>query len=134
MSSDRRSPLIIATNIELVTFEEFQHAYFDKWIGKRIWAIEEQLDGFQTYYEPFVPPGYSSLTSDEDRAAYAKFGIVIFLPALCCIPSLHTCGWTRTQERRKSLPSITGFAASFDRRPALSVVPTAAMMPMPCSS
>lgn len=33
-----------ATNIEMVTFEEFQRKYFDKWIGKRIWALEEGLE------------------------------------------------------------------------------------------
>jgi restriction endonuclease Mrr len=32
-----------ATNIELVTFEEFQRTYFAKWIGKQIWAVEEEL-------------------------------------------------------------------------------------------
>ncbi len=59
-----------ATNIELVTFEEFQRAYFDKWIGKRVWAIEEALDGFHTYYEPLGRPGYSNITSADERAAY----------------------------------------------------------------
>lgn len=60
----------VATNIELVTFEEFQRAYFGKWIGKRIWAVENELDGFHTYYEPLGPPGYSKLDNDDERAVY----------------------------------------------------------------
>jgi len=59
-----------ATNIELVTFEEFQRAYFEKWITKRIWTVEKQLDGFQSYYEPTGSPGYSQLKTKEERAAY----------------------------------------------------------------
>lgn len=60
----------VATNVELVTFEEFQRTYFAKWIGKQIWAVEEELDGFHTYYEPLGPPGYSHLSTDQERAAY----------------------------------------------------------------
>lgn len=60
----------VATNIELVTFEEFQRIYFDKWIGKRIWAIENKLDGFHTYYELLGPPAYSKPDSEDKRTAY----------------------------------------------------------------
>jgi Restriction endonuclease len=59
-----------ATNIELATFEEFQNIYFDKWISKRIWAIEHAIENFNTYYEPLGKPGYSMLQDDDDRAAY----------------------------------------------------------------
>ncbi|MEO1151106.1 MAG: restriction endonuclease [Pseudomonadota bacterium] len=59
-----------ATNIELVTFEEFQKVYFSKWINKRIWAIENTVDGFHTYYEPTGKPGYSKLKNEEERLAY----------------------------------------------------------------
>lgn len=59
-----------ATNIELVTFEQFQEIYFDKWFKKRIWAVEEEVGGFPTYYEPLGKPGYGKLESDEERAAY----------------------------------------------------------------
>jgi hypothetical protein len=59
-----------ATNIELVTFAEFQNVYFHKWINKRIWDIEHQIEPFNTYYEPLGPPGYSQLQDDAERAAY----------------------------------------------------------------
>lgn len=58
------------TNIELVTFAEFQERHFDKWIKNRLWAMERAVDGFNTYYEPLGPPGYSKLGNDEERAAY----------------------------------------------------------------
>lgn len=60
----------VATNIELVTFEEFQQAYFRKWIERQIWVLERTLDGFGTYYEPLGPPGYAHLKNDAARAAY----------------------------------------------------------------
>jgi Restriction endonuclease len=59
-----------ATNIELVTFAQFQDIYFDKWINRRIRAIEDELGNFNTYYEPLGKPGYSQLTTEEERAAY----------------------------------------------------------------
>lgn len=59
-----------ATNIELVTFDEFQERYFRKWIAKRIWFIENAVGSFNTYYEPLGPPGYSCLKGDDERAAY----------------------------------------------------------------
>lgn len=59
-----------ATNIELVTFEQFQNIYFDKWINKRIWDIEHKLSNFNTYYEPLGRPGYAKLEDDNGRLAY----------------------------------------------------------------
>jgi hypothetical protein len=59
-----------ATNIELVTFGQFQEAYFSKWISKRLWAIEDEIGNFNTYYEPLGPPGYSALKNDQERVAY----------------------------------------------------------------
>src|SRR5260221_9845968 len=59
-----------ATNIDLVTFAEFQNIYFNKWISKRIWAIENEIGNFNTYYEPLGPPGYGQLKDDNERAAY----------------------------------------------------------------
>jgi len=59
-----------ATNIELVTFMEFQNIYFDKWFKNRIWALENKIGDFNTYYEPLGPPGYSQLGNDDERAAY----------------------------------------------------------------
>ncbi len=59
-----------ATNIDLATFEEFQHAYFAKWIRKRIWSLEEAIGNINTYYEPLGRPGYSQLNDERERAAY----------------------------------------------------------------
>jgi hypothetical protein len=59
------------TNIQLVTFHEFQEIYFEKWYEKRRWTIQENIRGFHTYYEMvFGLPGYSRLESDEERAVY----------------------------------------------------------------
>ncbi|MEO9338870.1 restriction endonuclease [Mesorhizobium sp. SB112] len=59
-----------ATNIELLTFAEFQERYFDKWFKSRIWAVENSISNFNTYYEPLGPPGWAKLATDEERAAY----------------------------------------------------------------
>lgn len=59
-----------ATNINLVTFEEFQQRYFDKWYKNRCWSIERAIGNFNTYYEPIGTPGYHLLQSDGERAAY----------------------------------------------------------------
>ncbi|MGO9241900.1 MAG: restriction endonuclease [Bryobacteraceae bacterium] len=59
-----------STNVELVTFAEFQETYFQKWFNRRLWDIEGLLDGFHTYYEPLGKPGYERLANDEERAAY----------------------------------------------------------------
>ena len=60
----------VSTNIELLTFSEFQDIYFEKWIHKRLWDIEEAIGDFNTYYEPIGRPGYSQLKSEEERSAY----------------------------------------------------------------
>ncbi|MCK1281790.1 restriction endonuclease [Bradyrhizobium sp. 61] len=59
-----------ATNIELVTYAQFQELYFTKWFGKRLWAIEHSVGNFNVYYEPLGRPGYHLLQNDEHRAAY----------------------------------------------------------------
>jgi hypothetical protein len=59
-----------ATNIELITFQQFQTRHFDKWYRNRLWSVEEAAKNFNVYYEPLGRPGYSLLTSDEECAAY----------------------------------------------------------------
>ena len=84
-----------ATNIELVTFPEFQNIYFDKWINKKIWAIEKEIGSFNTYYEPIGPPGYGKLKDDQERAAYnAVFDKYAFagLMLLPFSPYMHMMG------------------------------------------
>ncbi|WP_416409745.1 restriction endonuclease [Agrobacterium rosae] len=59
-----------ATNIQLVTFEEFQERCFTKWYKKQVWAVEENLSNFNTYYEPLGRPGFNLLETDDEREAY----------------------------------------------------------------
>jgi hypothetical protein len=59
-----------STNIELVTFAEFQEIYFPKWYNKQLWDIERAIRGFHTYYEGPGLPGYSCLENEQERAAY----------------------------------------------------------------
>lgn len=59
-----------STNIELVTFAEFQERYFDKWYRNRVWAVERSIGNFNTYYEPFGPPGWAKLELEDERKAY----------------------------------------------------------------
>lgn len=58
------------TNIELVTFEEFQDIFFDRWIKAQSWAIENKYGNFNTYYEPFGIPGIHLL---EDQAEVQEY-------------------------------------------------------------
>lgn len=59
-----------ATNVRLLTLEQFQERYFDRWYKYRISAVEDRIEAFNTYYEPLGRPGYNLLTSDAERAAY----------------------------------------------------------------
>ncbi|ANG99102.1 hypothetical protein A8A54_21305 [Brucella pseudogrignonensis] len=59
-----------ATNISLVTFQQFQELYFTKWYKKRLWQVERRVSNFNTYYEPIGRPGFHLLETDEERDAY----------------------------------------------------------------
>lgn len=59
-----------STNIELVSFAEFQAIFFDKWIKNRTWAIERDIGAILSYYEPFGIPGINQLTNDAEQEAY----------------------------------------------------------------
>jgi hypothetical protein len=59
-----------STNIELVTFAEFQEIYFDKWIKNRTWAVEQDIGDINTYYEPFGIPGINQLIDESEKAHY----------------------------------------------------------------
>lgn len=59
-----------STNIELVTFANFQERYFDKWYRNRVWSVERSIGNFNTYYEPLGPPGYAKLETEDERKAY----------------------------------------------------------------
>jgi hypothetical protein len=59
-----------ATNIELVTFEQFQEIHFTKWINRRIKDIEAHIGNFNVYYEPLGKPGFHHLRTPKERDAY----------------------------------------------------------------
>lgn len=61
-----------STNIELVTYEQFQELHFTRWFNSRIWAVENSIGNFNVYYEraPWAKVGYDLLTSDAQRAEY----------------------------------------------------------------
>jgi hypothetical protein len=59
-----------STNIELVTFAEFQAIFFDKWIKNCTWAIERDVGDINTYYEPFGIPGMNKLTDEGEKETY----------------------------------------------------------------
>jgi hypothetical protein len=59
-----------STNVELLTFAQFQERYFEKWILKRCWSIEHAIGNFNVYYEPLGKPGYHSLQNDVERQGY----------------------------------------------------------------
>lgn len=61
-----------STNIELVTYEQFQQLYFTKWFNSRIRAVEDAIGNVNVYYEPgpWAKAGYDLLTSDGQRAEY----------------------------------------------------------------
>jgi Restriction endonuclease len=77
-----------ATNIELVTFVEFQERYFSKWFKKKLWSVEDAVEDFNEYYEPLGPPGWSNLTSEErrsyqiilDKYLFAGLALMFFSP------------------------------------------------------
>ena len=75
-----------STNIELLTFSEFQEVYFEKWFHKRLWDIEEEVGDFNTYYEPIGRPGYSHLKTEEERIAYDEVWSKFLFAGLILMP------------------------------------------------
>ena len=60
------------TNIELLTWDEFQHKYFDTWMDAYFFKkITDELDPLMTYTEPLLPRWYGSM-STGDQTAYQK--------------------------------------------------------------
>jgi len=61
-----------ATNVKLVTYEQFQELYFTKWFNRRTSAIEAAVKRFHFLHEPFPGgrAGYELLHNDRDRAEY----------------------------------------------------------------
>lgn len=59
-----------STNVELLTYDQFQERYFSKWIDRRCRDIEAAIGNFNVYYEPLGRPGYHALAHDDERAAY----------------------------------------------------------------
>jgi len=84
-----------ATNIELLTFEGFQDRYFEKWVSRRLWAVEKAVGSIGTYYEPFGIPGMNQIADEVDQARYyevwRKYMFVgVILPSFS--PYMRTLG------------------------------------------
>jgi len=77
------------TNVELVTWEEFQAAFEKTWFGKYLSPlIAERLDPLLTYAEPILPKWFSDLSEEHQQRylalkdRYDEFGwlIMTFTP------------------------------------------------------
>ena len=92
-----------STNIELVTFEQFQERYFTKWFNGRIRAIEKSIGNFNVYYEgaPWAKVGYDLLTTDSQRAEYDAVWNKHFL--LAC----YWCPFPQSPHGGESYAAIT---------------------------
>lgn len=55
------------TNIELLTFAQFQERFFQQWYKTQLWAMEQAVGGFNTYYEPLGIPGLNDLLEAGDQ-------------------------------------------------------------------
>jgi hypothetical protein len=60
------------TNIELLTFAQFQQRHFEKWVGARTWSLARAVDSIETYYEPFGIPGMNLIEDEAEREAYYR--------------------------------------------------------------
>lgn len=60
------------TNIELLTFAQFQKRYFEKWVDARTWALARAVDSIETYYEPFGIPGMNLIEDEAEREEYYR--------------------------------------------------------------
>jgi hypothetical protein len=100
------------TNIEVVTFSQFQTIYFDKWFQHRWWTIENEASNFNAYYELTRRPGYHLVTDDKQRAAYdATWNKYVFVH-LALVPFVSYFGMVE----KYPLPSIPFDFSELDRR------------------
>jgi len=104
------------TNIDLVTFSRFQTIYFNKWIQRRWWTIENEASNFNAYYE-LRRPGYHLLTDDTQRAAYDAIWKKYLFVSLALVPFFS---YFRMVEKGP-LPSIPFDFSELDKRG--SIVP-----------
>ncbi|MNS58219.1 hypothetical protein D3C72_911310 [compost metagenome] len=59
---------VVNTNIELLTYDQFQEKFFERWYRAQAWAMERAVGGFHTYYEPLGIPGMGQLLDEGDEA------------------------------------------------------------------
>ncbi len=79
-------PAVDCTNIELVTWEEFQARFCDTWLDHYLSPlITKELDPILGYTEPLVPKWFCEVPDDEVevlkalRDKYMEFGIMIMM-------------------------------------------------------
>lgn len=131
-----------ATNIELVTFAEFQERYFDKWYRYRVWAVERRIGNFNTYYEPLGPPGWAKIESEDERKAYeavldkylfAGMALIPFSPYMGVLgtyrPPPLPFNFTQIEERGVSVPADIKVAGGY--REFLSLLEEYALRGLP---
>lgn len=59
-----------STNVELLTFNEFQARFFKRWVKARLDALEKSIGDFNVYYEPLGIPGIGLLADPAEQEAY----------------------------------------------------------------
>ncbi|WP_314526816.1 restriction endonuclease [uncultured Brevundimonas sp.] len=57
------------TNVELLTYAEFQERFFERWYRSRVGEMENAIGQFNVYYEPLGIPGMGRLLDAGDEAA-----------------------------------------------------------------
>lgn len=72
------------TNIELLTWSEFQVQFFESWYENYFTnAVADKLSGLMTYSEPFLPPWFRAMeSSDQDlylsyKNQFDSFGMIM---------------------------------------------------------
>lgn len=91
------------TNVELLTLEEFQGTFFERWASRRLECLEAAVGSFNTYYEGFGIPGIDELEDPAVQDAYYRvwrkhLPIGVALPGFSPYLRLHRPG--------QSLPNL----------------------------
>ncbi|MEP2773117.1 MAG: restriction endonuclease [Fulvivirga sp.] len=108
------------TNVELMTWENFQNKFFESWYEEYFSpSIAKELDPILTYSEPILPKWFSKMTSEEKdtyyelKDKYDAFGwiVMMFTPYARMvgnkeIPTLPLISRLRvTDDLKKNIPT-----------------------------
>lgn len=106
------------TNLELITWEEFQSKFFESWYESYFTStIANELDGLMTYSEPFIPQWFSEMSKDDQdrylgyKQKFDVFGMVMQSLGPWCrmvgdkdIPSLPLIDRLTPAPEREAIP------------------------------